>query len=132
MESKKSNLMMLTIFLAVFPMYVLTGCKKKVQSATANSSGTSTKNQTEFETFGSEQLPQTREMLSYSSEDEEEYDEEEPNDEDEDEDEPEDDSDESDDEEDYEEDYSDDDEDSNDYDDEQDDNPDEDSSDSWY
>ncbi len=129
METKKSNLMMLAVLLAVFPMYVLTGCKKKVQSTNAESTEMFNEEQPTLEIPRSEQFPRTDEQISYSlSEDDKGFAEE--SDEDEEyEEEPDDDSDEPNDEQPDDEEEPDDD---DDYYEEEPDDPDEEPNDSWH
>jgi len=125
MGTKKSNLVVLAILLATLPMYVLAGCKKKVQFANANSPETFTKEQQiQLTKFASEEIYQPDQLFTYSLS-ENDYDEfDEDPDEDEDEEEPGDDSDEPNDEQpDDEEQYPDDE--PNEY-------PDDEPNDSWY
>jgi hypothetical protein len=83
MGTKKSNLVVLAVLLAALPMYVLAGCKKKVQSTNAKSPEMFNEEQQDWlVTLGNEQVQQSNQLSSYpSSEDDEEY--EEPDDEDE-------------------------------------------------
>jgi hypothetical protein len=75
MKSRNSQIMVLAVLLMVLPMYAIVGCKKKVRSADAESTGTFNEELLmQTESFGNEPVRQAEILLNYSlSEDDEDF-----------------------------------------------------------
>jgi hypothetical protein len=67
METQKSHLVVLAILLATLPMYVLAGCRKKVQSVNMKFPEPSTEDQQiELTKFASEEIYQPDQLIIFS------------------------------------------------------------------